>query len=64
MDKQPSTSKTVKLGDPGYEEQLLKWYQEADSDCSDLENCDFDETEAILSEHETDSEIEGECWIF
>lgn len=61
MNEQPSTSKRIKFGDSGYEEQLLKWYQEADSDCSDFEDCD--ENHAILSEHDTDSEIEGRCYI-
>ncbi|KAJ8929064.1 hypothetical protein NQ314_018282 [Rhamnusium bicolor] len=60
MDEQPSTSKKVKLCDPGYEEQLMKWYEELGSDCSDIE-ADCDENHVILdSEHEADSETSSE----
>lgn len=59
MAQKPSTSKKrVKLTDPDYEEQLLKWFNEADSECSDMDK-DCDEDFAISSNHETDSEAEG-----
>ncbi|KAK9739407.1 DDE Tnp 1-like zinc-ribbon [Popillia japonica] len=44
-------------GDPNFEERLLQWYEDVDTDCSDKED-DVDESYAINSEHETDSEIE------
>lgn len=43
--------KKVKLGDKDYEETLLKWFDEAGSDCSEAENDDE------VSLHDTDSEI-------
>lgn len=59
MDPKPSISKKrVRLTDPDYEEQLLKWYNEAISDCSDGEQS-CEEDFAVTSDHETDSEIEG-----
>lgn len=57
MSSQPSSSKPIKFGDPNFEERLLQWYEDVDTDCSDKED-DVDESYAINSEHETDSEIE------
>lgn len=59
MSSTPSTSKpTVSFGDKNFEEQLMQWYDEASDDCSDVEDCE--ESFAINSAHETDSETEGE----
>lgn len=51
----PSTSKaSVRFNDPNFEEIVMKWCRELDSDCSDLE-----EDAIIESDHETESEIEA-----
>lgn len=49
----PSTS--VHEGDANYEETLLKWYNELNSDESDIDN-DVDDDFAIESEHDTNSD--------
>lgn len=54
-----SHTKRVRLGDPDYEETLLKWFNEADSDCENSDNSDLDDNYEH-SDHETDSEQEGE----
>nr|CAH7768981.1 unnamed protein product [Callosobruchus chinensis] len=48
----PSTSKLVNILDADYEEQVLKWHNEIDSDCSDIEN----EYVCIESDHNSESE--------
>nr|CAH7714249.1 unnamed protein product [Callosobruchus chinensis] len=48
----PSTSKLVNILDTDYEEQVLKWHNEIDSDCSDIEN----EYVCIESDHNSESE--------
>lgn len=65
MESQQSTSKKVnfgnkrvKLGDPDYEEQLIKWLEELEKNDSDGDN-DCNDDFAINSDHETDSEQEG-----
>ncbi|XP_050309025.1 uncharacterized protein LOC126745295 [Anthonomus grandis grandis] len=58
MDPKPSCSKSVSVADANYEDQLLKWYNETDSECSDLEQ-DCDEDFVLESDHETDSEEDG-----
>nr|CAI5841807.1 unnamed protein product [Callosobruchus analis] len=46
-----STSKRVNILDADFEEQVLKWYNEIDSDCSDIENEDV----CIESDHNSES---------
>nr|CAI5835852.1 unnamed protein product [Callosobruchus analis] len=48
----PSTSKRVNILDADFEEHVLKWYNEIDSDCSDIEN----EDAIIESDHNSESE--------
>nr|CAH7751100.1 unnamed protein product [Callosobruchus chinensis] len=54
MSENPGPSKKVRYGDPGFEETLMKWSEEVDSDDSDVEDCGTDEYEE--SEHDTNSE--------
>lgn len=58
MDEGPSGSKRVKYGDTNYEDVLLKWFEEDGSDISDIE-LECDENFAIDSDHDTESECEG-----
>lgn len=49
-------SKRVKLSDENFEETVLKWAAEIGSDVSDLDSDD----DFIPSEHDTESEIDGD----
>lgn len=70
MDSQPGPSKTdfsktarvsetVRYGDANFEEKVLGWFEECDSDASDIEK-DVDEDFAYESEHDTASEISAD----
>nr|CAI5837551.1 unnamed protein product [Callosobruchus analis] len=48
----PSSSKRVNILDANFEEQVLKWYNEIDSHCSDIEN----ENVCIESDYNSESE--------
>ncbi|KAK9730996.1 hypothetical protein QE152_g14030 [Popillia japonica] len=56
----PGPSKKVRYGDPDFEETILKWAEE--EYCSDFSEEDdgASDGEAILSEHDSESEIEVE----
>nr|CAI5837606.1 unnamed protein product [Callosobruchus analis] len=58
MDQEPSSSKWVKYFDADYEETVLNWFAEINSDDSDIESV-CEDNFAIESEHASESEVEG-----
>nr|CAI5819418.1 unnamed protein product [Callosobruchus analis] len=59
MDQEPRSSKRVKYFDADYEETVLKWFAEINSDDSDIESvCDANtaEDETVIETEESDSE--------
>lgn len=62
MDEGPSSSKRVNYGDPDYDNVLQKWFEEIGSDNSDIES-ECDESFAIESDHDTESEFEGKKYF-
>lgn len=59
VEKMAGSSKKVKFGYSDYEEGLLKFLNETDSDNENFDNSDSDE-HFELSEYETDSEQEDD----
>nr|CAI5843346.1 unnamed protein product [Callosobruchus analis] len=58
MDQEPSSSKRVKYFDADYEETVLKWFAEINSDDSDIESVCEDN---FAIEHASESEVEGDA---
>lgn len=56
----PGPSKRVRYGDPDFEETILKWAEEEYSSDFNEEDDDVPDSEAIISEHDSESEIEVE----
>lgn len=52
--------KRVRYGDPDFEETILKWAEEEYSSDFNEEDDDVSDSEAIISEHDSESEIEVE----
>lgn len=55
MNSKAGPSKSVRAGDDDFEETVLKWFNECESDESDIDN-DVDDDFAIESGHDTESE--------